>query len=68
MSASKIYILALLTLSYTAAELGHYIIGTTTKSIAEDLHYGDIACQQNNTDFKRHELTQQCATIVNEEE
>ncbi|RZF42047.1 hypothetical protein LSTR_LSTR006640 [Laodelphax striatellus] len=39
------YVLVVLTLGYLTAELGHFLIGVTSKATATDIHYGDIACQ-----------------------
>ena len=30
---------------YVTGELGHYLIGVTSKAIANELNYGDITCQ-----------------------
>lgn len=60
------YVLAVLTIGYILGELGHYLIGVTSKQTAIELDYGDHACQQNHTDFLRHELPTQCADVKNE--
>lgn len=60
------YVLAILTIGYILGELGHYLIGVTSKQMAIDLEYGDISCQQNNTMFTRAEVTQQCSAVQNE--
>ncbi|XP_055546550.1 putative metabolite transport protein HI_1104 [Wyeomyia smithii] len=59
----KPYVLAVLTIGYIAGELGHYLIGVTSKATAIELDYGDHACQQNHTEVHRHMLPQQCAEI-----
>ncbi|XP_058446015.1 putative metabolite transport protein HI_1104 [Malaya genurostris] len=59
----KPYVLAILTIGYIAGELGHYLIGVTSKATAIELDYGDHACQQNHTEVHRHLLPQQCADI-----
>lgn len=38
------YMIALLSLSFGSAELSHFLVGTTTRSIAQELHYGDQSC------------------------
>jgi len=43
------YVLAVLTLGYLSAELGHFLIGVTSKATARDVHYGDLKCQLNKT-------------------
>lgn len=46
----KWYVLAILTLGYLTAELGHFLIGVTSKATAIDVQYGDITCQLNKTE------------------
>ncbi len=41
------YQLCLLTLSYVLGELGHFLIGVTSRDVARDIHYGDRACFRN---------------------
>lgn len=62
----NVYVLAVLTIGYVLGELGHYMIGVTTKQTATDLNYGDIACQQNNTMFDRLTIPLECSKITNE--
>ena len=45
------YVLVIICIGYILAELGHYLIGATSKSIAQDLRYGDITCQLNETTY-----------------
>lgn len=54
------YVLGIVSVGYILGELGHYLIGATSKAIATDLHYGDISCQLNNTEFELSELPYQC--------
>ncbi|KAL0134891.1 hypothetical protein PUN28_001578 [Cardiocondyla obscurior] len=61
----KPYALAIVSVGYVLAELGHFLIGVTSKAIAEDLHYGDIACQFNSTTLTVDELPVQCETAKN---
>lgn len=60
------YVLGVLTVGYILGELGHYLIGVTSKQTAIELDYGDIACQQNNSMFLRTDVPLQCADIQNE--
>lgn len=62
------YVLAVLTIGYILGELGHYLIGVTSKQTAIELHYGDHACQLNSSVFTRHELPTQCSAVTNETE
>jgi len=50
MERSK-YILLLLTLSYLVGEMGHFLLGATSREIARDVGYGDKACfgKENGT-------------------
>ncbi|XP_050428083.1 protein spinster homolog 1 [Adelges cooleyi] len=41
----KAYVLTILTLGYLTSEMGHFMIGVTSKATARDVHYGDIKCQ-----------------------
>lgn len=60
------YVLAILTIGYILGELGHYLIGVTSKQTAIELDYGDHACQQNDTSFERHLLPIQCSAVPDE--
>ncbi|CAH1118484.1 unnamed protein product [Phaedon cochleariae] len=60
------YVLAVVSIGYIFGELGHYLIGVTSKAIAKDLHFGDIACQLNLTHVYLTELPVKCATAQNE--
>jgi hypothetical protein len=64
----KPYVLAILTIGYIAGELGHYLVGVTSKATAIELDYGDHACQLNNSDFGRHELPMQCTDVPEADE
>ncbi|XP_024892344.1 uncharacterized protein LOC112467778 isoform X1 [Temnothorax curvispinosus] len=61
----KPYALAIVSLGYVLAELGHFLIGVTSKAIAEVLHYGDIACQFNSTTLTVAELPVKCEVAKN---
>ncbi|KAL6258833.1 hypothetical protein P5V15_010779 [Pogonomyrmex californicus] len=61
----KPYALAIVSIGYVLGELGHFLIGVTSKAIAEDLHYGDISCQFNSTTLTVAELPVQCETAEN---
>jgi len=54
------YVLAIVSLGYLMAELGHFLIGVTSKLTAQDLHYGDISCQLNLSDVLIADLPQVC--------
>ena len=45
-------VLAIVCIGYILGELGHYLIGVTSKAVAQELHYGDITCQLNGTTYE----------------
>lgn len=57
------YVLGVLTIGYVLGELGHYLIGVTSKQTAIELDYGDHACQQNHTGFNRLEIPMHCSAV-----
>ncbi|XP_044260265.1 putative metabolite transport protein HI_1104 [Tribolium madens] len=61
------YVLAIVSIGYVLGELGHYLIGVTSKVIAMDLHFGDIACQFNSTEFSLSDLPATCDTANSSE-
>ncbi|XP_021936340.1 uncharacterized protein LOC110837951 isoform X2 [Zootermopsis nevadensis] len=61
------YVLAIVSLGYLLAELGHFLIGVTSKATAKDLHYGDITCQLNLSDVLIADLPQVCENATTEE-
>lgn len=61
------YVLAIVSIGYVLGELGHYLIGVTSKAIAIDLHYGDISCQLNSSEFYLAQLPVQCKDANNSE-
>lgn len=58
------YVLTILTVGYIAGELGHYLIGITSKQTAIDIHYGDHACQQNTSMFHSSHLPVKCSDVT----
>ncbi|KAL1114880.1 hypothetical protein AAG570_007704 [Ranatra chinensis] len=61
------YVLVILTLGYLTAELGHFLIGVTSKDTAIDVPYGDITCQLNKTEpHYNFTLFENCAAALNE--
>jgi hypothetical protein len=61
------YVLAIVSLGYLLAELGHFLIGVTSKATAQDLHYGDISCQLNLSDVLIADLPQVCENATTAE-
>lgn len=64
------YVLTILTLGYLSSELGHFLIGVTSKATAKDVHYGDIKCQLLNKTDEHFNMTLhiQCDLAANEEQ
>lgn len=60
----KAYILGILTICYIVGELGHYLIGVTSRATARDIHYGDHACQLNVTNIEKNEMPTQCDELM----
>ncbi|CAG4934135.1 unnamed protein product [Colias eurytheme] len=63
----KWYVLGLVSVGYILGELGHYLIGTTSKVTAEDLHYGDKSCQLNATHLHLSQLPVICEKVNSSE-
>ncbi|XP_076665116.1 hexuronate transporter [Andrena cerasifolii] len=61
----KPYALAIVSIGYVLGELGHYLIGVTSKATAVDLHYGDISCQLNSSTLAIIDLPIQCEVAQN---
>jgi hypothetical protein len=61
------YVLAIVSLGYLLAELGHFMIGVTSKATAQDLHYGDISCQLNMSDILTADLPEVCENATTPE-
>ena len=63
-SLKNAYVLAILTICYIVGELGHYLIGVTSRATARDINYGDHACQLNNTSLEKNEIPTHCDAIM----
>ncbi|KAJ8713126.1 hypothetical protein PYW08_008430 [Mythimna loreyi] len=63
----KWYVLGLVSIGYILGELGHYLIGTTSKVTAEDLHYGDKSCMLNLTHISLSDLPVVCEKVNSSE-
>lgn len=61
------YALAVVSIGYVLGELGHYLIGVTSKDMAIDLHFGDVACQLNSTEYYLSELPYLCSSANDSE-
>lgn len=56
------YVLFIVSVGYVVGELGHYLIGVTTKYTARDLEYGDIGCLFNSTTLGVTDIPAECYT------
>ncbi|CAH4028002.1 probable 4-methylmuconolactone transporter [Pieris brassicae] len=63
----KWYVLGLVSVGYILGELGHYLIGTTSKVTADDLHYGDRSCMLNATHLHLSQLPVICEKVNSSE-
>ncbi|KAI4454985.1 spinster [Holotrichia oblita] len=61
------YALGIICIGYIMGELGHYLIGVTSKAIAMDLHYGDISCQLNSTIYEITGVKKECRSANSSE-
>lgn len=61
----SVYMLGILTVSYILGELGHFLLGVTSKQMAIDLDYGDRSCQLNNSQLTRVQLPLPCQAVSN---
>ena len=62
---SRHTVLALLTLSYLVGEMGHFMLGVTSRDMARDIGFGDKDCVPRNTENVT-EVTQ-CMTMSRED-
>ncbi|KAL4711895.1 hypothetical protein ACJJTC_006064 [Scirpophaga incertulas] len=63
----KWYVLGLVSVGYILGELGHYLIGTTSKVTADDLHYGDKSCMLNASHLSLNQLPVVCESVNSSE-
>ncbi len=43
------YMVALMSLCYGIGELSHFLVGTTSRDMSQDLQYGDQSCLRNDS-------------------
>lgn len=43
------YMVVLMSLCYGVGELSHFLVGTTSRDMSQDLQYGDQSCLRNNS-------------------
>ena len=62
------YMVVLLSLSFGMAELSHFLVGTTTRLMAQELHYGDQSCFPSSNASAETPAVERCPTYTNETE
>lgn len=62
----NIYFLSLMSLGYIVGEIAHFLINTSTRAVAQEIHYGDLACFRNLTVNVTGNTTGTCKDFVNE--
>lgn len=43
------YMVVLMSLCYGVGELSHFLVGTTSRAMSQDLEYGDQSCLRNHS-------------------
>jgi len=61
------YYLLLLTASYIIGEIAHFLINTTSREVARDIHFGDRECFFNST-FEERKEDNNCSAVRHEED
>jgi len=61
------YLVALMSLSYGIGELSHFMVGTTSRAMAQDLHYGDQSCLKNDSLWNGLETNVTCSDFEYQE-
>jgi len=49
------YFLALMTVGYIIGEIAHFLINTTNRAVARDVHFGDKSCYLNSSHYTGHD-------------
>lgn len=62
--AAEWWTLFLLGCTYSTGELGHFLLGSVSRPMAQELHFGDKACLKNNEVTNISSAT--CSGIVDE--
>ena len=50
-SFQNIYFLSLITTGYIIGEIAHFLLSTTSKEVATDVHYGEQVCEALNDTY-----------------
>jgi len=63
------YYLTLMTAAYIIGEIAHFLINTTGREVARDIHFGDKACYYNETniDSSSHNKTSSSCSQIKEQ-
>jgi len=65
LTIGKVYFLGLMTLSYIVGELTHFLINTTSRSVAREIHYGEQSCYPHPEYKKKDQEELQACSSVN---
>ncbi len=60
--------LALLTLAFTSEEICHYLLGTLSREVAQDVHFGRLKCYEVDDIIFSTNVTYRCQDIDTEQE
>ena len=56
--------LSYLTVAYVFGEMSHYLVGVTSRDMAREIHYGDMACYDNDSFSGESNSTIVCEDIT----
>jgi len=59
----NVYVLILLLLTYLLNQLDRYMLAITTKSIAQEIHYGEKSCMINTTFSEVEAKSAKCTDV-----
>ena len=48
-TAKKVYYLGVMTVAYVFGEIAHFLINTSSRAVAKDVAFGDLACYRNTS-------------------
>lgn len=50
-SVTEWWTLFLLGATYSVGELGHFLLGSVSRSMAQEIHFGDKACLKSSNEY-----------------
>ena len=60
------YLVVVMALSFGMGELSHFLVGTTTRLMAQDLHYGDQSCIRSSNVSAQQAANISCQSYADE--